>query len=123
MLGNKRIYNKNKLIYIIVIMNENWINQPSIYTDIPVVPYRPPSPVQGQIDMDYVKGKEYTELTELEKSETDVSKLDYINPEYIDPQTMYMNWHKKHPQGQWAPMKSENKMVSYERKNNIIHKV
>lgn len=79
--------------------------------------------MSGEIDMDYVKGKEYPELKELEKSETDISKLDYVNPEYIDPQTMYMNWHKKHPQGQWAPMKSENKMVSYERKNNIMNKV
>lgn len=100
-------------------MNENWINSPSIYTDLPVVVNHLPNPhkAEGKIELEYMKGPEYDELAPEKPDPTDISKLDYVNPEYIDPLTMYMNWHKKHPQGQWAPMKSENKMVSYERKN------
>lgn len=104
-------------------MNETWINNPSRYTELPTLPPAKPPIVSGSITMDYTKGINITEMGVDEPDITEVSKLDYVNPEYLDPVNMYMNWHKKHPEGQWGPMKSENKMVSYERKNNIKHKV
>ncbi len=104
-------------------MNETWINNPSIHTELSTLPPAKPPAVVGSIKMDYTKGNEYTEMGVDDPDITEVSKLDYVNPEYLDPVNMYMNWHKRHPEGQWGPMKSDNKMVSYERKNNIKHKV
>ena len=107
-------------------MNEQFFDQNiNIYTDIPTQP-KPrdaSAPTTGKIRMEYSKGKSTTELAPAEPDLTEITKLDYVNPEYLEPTTMFMNWHKKHPEGQWGPMKSENKMVSYERKNNIINKV
>ena len=105
-------------------MNEQFFDQNiNIYTDIPTQPKPDIAPTTGKIRMEYSKGKSTTELAPAEPDLTEITKLDYVNPEYLEPTTMYMNWHKKHPEGQWGPMKSENKMVSYERKNNIINKV
>lgn len=98
-------------------MNEQFYDQGiNIYTDIGN--YEPDIPkTEGQIEVEYVKAKKVDEMPTREPDVYEVSKLDYVNPEYLDPVNMYMNWNKKHPEGQWGPMKSENKMVSYERKN------
>tara|TARA_Y100000004_G_C8837170_1_gene378840 strand:+ start:28 stop:345 length:318 start_codon:yes stop_codon:yes gene_type:complete len=101
-------------------MNEQFFDQNiNIYTDIPVKSQPDIPTTTGKINMEYNKGKAYTELKPAEPDKTDITKLDYVNPEYLEPTTMYMNWHKNNPQGQWGPMKSENKMLSYERKNKI----
>ena len=100
-------------------MNENWINSPSVYTDIkPVVNHLPSThKAEGKIVLEYNKGPEYDTEIPVDDTDPEITKLDYVNPEYLDPVNMYMNWNKKHPEGQWAPMKSENKMLSYEQKN------
>ena len=101
-------------------MNETFFDQNiNIYTDIPVQPDREvatPTPTTGSISLDYTKGKSFTELAPAKPDLTEISKLDYVAPEDLEPQNRFMDWHKKHPQGQNAPMKSENKMVSNERK-------
>jgi hypothetical protein len=101
-------------------MNNSFFESPlNEYTDIPtdLPPVIPDT--TGKIEIQYTKGKTIT-IDEVPKyDKPDITKLDYVNPEYTNPCEMYMNWHKKHPQGQWGPMKSENKMLSYERKNII----
>ena len=98
-------------------MNETFFDQNiNIYTDIPVQPQVAPTTTTGSIILDYAKGKSFTELAPAKPDLTEISKLDYVAPEDLEPQNRFMDWHKKHPQGQNAPMKSENKMVSNERK-------
>ena len=98
-------------------MNETFFDQNiNIYTDIPVQPEITPTPTTGSISLDYAKGKSFTELAPAKPDLTETTKLDYVAPDDLDPINRFMNWHKKHPEGQNAPMKSENKMVSNERK-------
>ncbi len=98
-------------------MNECFFDQNiNIYTDIPVQPTIAPTTTTGNINIKHKKAQAYKELAPAQPDLTEITKLDYVNPEYLDPINMFMDWHKKHPQGQWGPMKSENKMVSYERK-------
>lgn len=105
-------------------MNECFFDQNlTIYTDVSTQPKPIIPDTTGKIRVKRKKGKSITEDEPLEPDLTEITKLDYVNPEYLDPVNMFMEWHKKHPEGQWGPMKSENKMVSYERKNNIKHKV
>ena len=98
-------------------MNETFFDQNiNIYTDIPTQPTPDIPDTTGSISLDYQKGKSFTELAPAKPDLTEISKLDYVAPADLDPTNRFMDWHKKHPQGQNAPMKSENKMVSYERK-------
>ena len=92
------------VVGIIKLEKANKVAQPRGNVNLPNIPQMPTGPELLQKD-------DPIGLTKLK---------DYVAPDDLDPINRFMNWNKKHPYGQDAPMRSENKMVSFERKNNKI---
>tara|TARA_R110000787_G_scaffold218613_1_gene327328 strand:+ start:236 stop:553 length:318 start_codon:yes stop_codon:yes gene_type:complete len=102
-------------------MNTDWVLGQA-NADLPLIEPIKTAPVTGKIVLDkapVIKQPIKLPETPVKVDKVDVTKLkDYIAPEDLDPINRFMNWSKKHPKGQDGPMKSENKMISFERKNN-----
>jgi hypothetical protein len=125
-------------------MNNDWVlGKTNI--DLPTIEPEVDNPLVGDIELDKAEGNDepgsYINLFDLPSEPPSLPKLPkrpktppvqkdnnprktadvkdwVIDNEDLDPLNRFMNWNKKHPKGQDAPMRRENKMISFERKNN-----
>ena len=123
-------------------MNNDWVlGKTNI--DLPTIEPEVDNPLVGDIELDKEEENDepgsYVHLFDLPSEPTSLPELpkrpatppvqkdnprqtanvkEWADKEDLAPLNRFMNWNKKHPKGQDAPMRSENKMISFERKNN-----
>lgn len=129
---------QNLLLYFYFVcycitMNVNWVNNIPIPA-LPIIPPRKNPTLVGVIKLE--KNPKNAEpfsnvnLPNVSKMPTgptipekddpyEITKIkDFVSEQDYNPINRFMDWNKKHPQGQDAPMRSENKMISHARKYN-----
>tara|TARA_R110000737_G_scaffold343153_1_gene368858 strand:+ start:5092 stop:5403 length:312 start_codon:yes stop_codon:yes gene_type:complete len=102
-------------------MENNWIVGITDVAALPMITPLPAINVEGKIKINKLPGPtNMPSVVQIPvRDDIEITKIkEYVKEEDLNPQTWFANWSKKHPTGQDAPMRSENKMISHERKLN-----